>query len=327
MANSLAYKRLLHKQKVQEVIDAREFYDKKLAKEPTMPRYNHCLAAMTAAAGEMEVSSNLYRKALAYDENNISLRSDMSLHLSKVGRQQEAIDSMKKALMFHPHHGMLHKNLAGIYATKGRYDEAQSHAIQALYADTDDAMNHRNAAQIYEMTGDSRKSLIHNVKSINMEMAQGNRNPNTQAYRRAARQTVIRGGKIEDGVALISAARRVEGKLFESDTTNRTNEIIAQIAKRRGNIAAEMARAEEALKKKKDIEDAIKGGDVSQLLPDTHAVIRGPIRPLPEGRKKKHRHKHTDEEQEEEKEREREKESHKHKHKHKDKHKEGEGKS
>ena len=273
---------------VKDVIAAREFYENKLQKDHEMPRYNHMLASMKAAADEDAAATKHYRNALAFDENNIMLRNDVALHYSKIGRQQDAIDEMRKGLLFHPKHGTLHKNLAAIYARTGRYEEAQQHAQEALYTNPDDAQNHRNIANVYEMMGDTRRALLHNVQSITMEQSIGGGfKPATTAHRAAARQTIIRGGKLSDSIALMNAARQIDGKKYRSDTTQRTYEVLQMIAKRRGDQLYEMKKAEEKLMEKKKHEDAIRQGDVSSLLPDTHAIIRGPVRPLPEGRRKK----------------------------------------
>jgi tetratricopeptide (TPR) repeat protein len=284
---SKAYKDYEHARKVDEVISAREFYENKLAKDPAMPRYNHLLASMKAAGGDNEGATRNYRNAMAADGNNIMLRNDTALHYSKIGRQQDAIDEMRKGLLYHPKHGTLHKNLSAIYARTGQYESARNHAQEALYTNPDDAMNHRNIAQVHEMLGDTRQALIHNVMSIKMESNNTAIKPATTAYRAAARQTIIRGGTISDGVALLSAARRIEGKTYKSDTTQRTYEILMGIAKRRGNQAYELAKKEAELADQKAHMDAVRGGDVSSLLPNAHAIQRGPVRPLPAGRKPK----------------------------------------
>jgi len=287
MENSKAYREYVHNKKVKEVVTARKFFEDKLEKSPYMPRYNHMLAAIKAAGGDMDGATRHYRNALAEDPNNIMLASDTALHYSKVRRQQDAIDEFKKTLLFNPKNPMLQKNMAAVYARTGRYEEAREHAQVALYADEDDPMNHRNIAAVHEMLGDTRQALIHNVKSINMEQGHANITPSTVAYRAAARQTIARGGKITDGVALLSAARSIEGKKYKSATTMRTYEILSSIAKRRGNQLLEMKKEEEALMKKRDAENAIRNGDVSELIPDAHTIIRGPPRPLPAGRRKK----------------------------------------
>ena len=283
---SKAYKDREHARKVDEVISAREFYESKLAKDPAMPRYNHLLASMKAAGGDNEGATRNYRNAMAADGNNIMLRNDTALHYSKIGRQQDAIDEMRKGLLYHPKHSTLHKNLSAIYARTGQYESARNHAQEALYTNPDDAMNHRNIAQVHEMLGDTRQALIHNVMSIKMESNSAAIKPATTAYRAAARQTIIRGGTIADGVALLSAARRIEGKAYKSDTTQRTYEILMGIAKRRGNQVYELGKKEAELAEHKAHMDAVRGGDVSSLLPDAHAIQRGPVRPLAAGRKK-----------------------------------------
>ncbi len=68
------------------------------------------------------------------------------------------------------------------------------------------------------------------------------------------------------------------------------------IAKRRGNQALEMEKHEAVLAKKREALNAIRDGDVSSLVPDAHAIQRGPVRPLPEGRRKKVKVKLTEEE-------------------------------
>lgn len=53
-------------------------------------------------------------------------------------------------------------------------------------------------------------------------------------YRSSAVQSVTKGDQ-EQALQLVREARKIEGKLYQSPTTDRTNEIVAKIMQRKGD--------------------------------------------------------------------------------------------
>jgi tetratricopeptide (TPR) repeat protein len=272
---SVALARLARRQKYEAI----QFYEEKLAQNPLMPRYNLAMGALLADLGDDDRATGYYTTALNCDPQNKNVQNDVALHYSKVKRHKEAEDELRKVMIMNPKHSTSHANLAAIYSRRGKYSEAVDEATQALHLDEDNPQNHRNIARIKEMTGDSRGALLHNFRSIQLEA--NSATPNTSAYRAAARQSVIQGGSIDEGVNLLRAARRVEGKKYECHTTIRTYEVLQRIARRRGDDLANIANAEKELKEKKANEEAIRNGDISHLLPKKggKVVQRGPHNP------------------------------------------------
>jgi hypothetical protein len=90
------------------------------------------------------------------------------------------------------------------------------------------------------------------LESIRLERAgiTGGR-VNTEAFRNAAKQSFARGMR-EQALNLIQEARVHEGKVYKSDTTIRTNEIISKIMHRKGDAVKQI----EAEQKEKEDRDA-----------------------------------------------------------------------
>lgn len=96
-------------------------------------------------------------------------------------------------------------------------------------------MNLRNLARLQNLTGDSRTALATNLEAIELEKKGYHGGYiNTDVYRSSAVQSVTKGDQ-EQALQLVREARKIEGKLYQSPTTDRTNEIVAKIMQRKGD--------------------------------------------------------------------------------------------
>ena len=230
---------------------AQAFFEKKLESNPTMPRYNHCMGALQDAKGNLEEATHYYRNAAANQPANLMIRNDYALHLEKKGFHKDALREFDKALLVTLDNAPIHMNLAAVQGMHGDYSTAQQHAQRCKDINPNIPMNLRNLAKIQCETGNSRKALDNNLASIRLEKAgYTGGNINTEAYRNAAKQSFAR-GKREQALALIQEARQIEGKMYQSDTTIGTNEIISKIMRRKGNAVAQIE-AEEKEKKERN---------------------------------------------------------------------------
>lgn len=213
------------------LVDAIDFYEDKLASNPTMPRYNHCLAAITSAVNDNEKADNHYRQAILAAPNNVMIRNDFALHLAKQQHKDEAIKELEKARLYVEENATLEKNLGAMLGRKGDYRNALQHTLQARILNPDDAMAHRNLARIYSTLGDNHTAFKHNLTSIQLEDPRTMK-PNTSAYRAAAVQIIARGGDRQEAIAYMTAARNIENKHIDLPTSQRTNELLFKIRRK-----------------------------------------------------------------------------------------------
>jgi hypothetical protein len=96
-------------------------------------------------------------------------------------------------------------------------------------------MNLRNLAKIQNHIGDSRTALATNIEAIRQERVNHSGFINTNVYRKAAVQSVTKGEQ-EQALQLVREVRSLEGKLFQSPTTERTTEILAKLLQRKGDV-------------------------------------------------------------------------------------------
>lgn len=228
------------------------FFEKKLEDNSTMPRYNHCMGALLDHRRDMERATTYYRQAAANQPANLMIRNDYALHLEKKGFHKDAVREFDKALLVTLDNPAIHMNLAAIQGRHGDFQHALEHAKRAKDLNPNIPMNLRNLAKIQSHTGNSRAALTNNLDSIRLEKAGvTGGNINTEAFRNAAKQSFARGMR-EQSLQLIQEARKLEGKLYKSDTTIRTDEIISKIMHRKGNALAQI----EAEQKEKQERDA-----------------------------------------------------------------------
>lgn len=229
------------------------YYQQKLLENPTMPKYNHHLAILLTKQqqqqqqkqpNKQEQAAEYYRKALEASPNNVMIRNDYALFLHHNRQPQEpqpdknslaACNELKKGLLIVEKQPILHSNLCALYARTGRYQEAMQHAKRSSELRPEYPMNIRNLAKIQNLTGDSRTALAMNLRAIDLEK-QGHHGGyiNTDVYRAAAIQSIAK-GETEQALQLVREARGIERKLYQSSTTERTNEIIAKIMQRKGD--------------------------------------------------------------------------------------------
>lgn len=229
--------------------EAVSFYENKLIDNPTMPKYNHNLAVLMDAQGKKEHAGELYKQALSATPNNVMIRNDYAIYLAKKQEYLLATKELEKGLLVVEEQPTLHANLCAIHARTGKFDEALEHARRARQLRPELPMNLRNLARIQNHTGDSKTALELNLEAINLEKKGYHGGYiNTDVYRSAAIQSISKGEK-EQALQLVREARSIEHKLYQSPTTERTNEIIAKIMKRKGDklsqIEKEAKEAEE----------------------------------------------------------------------------------
>lgn len=254
MSNSSSNVRKRHRyngRRLVEAAKAEAFFEKKLQDNPTMPRYNHCLGALKDAKGEMEEATTYYRNAAANQPANLMIRNDFGLHLEKKGFHRDALREFDKALLVSTESPAIHMNLAAVHGLHGDFDLALRHGQRAKDINPNIPMNLRNLAKVQSQIGNNRKALENNLASIRLERAgiTGGK-INTDAHRNAAKQSFARGMR-DQALSLIQEARQIEGKVYQSDTTIRTNEILSKIMHRKGNAVAQIE-AEEKAKKDRD---------------------------------------------------------------------------
>lgn len=214
---------------------AKNFFENKLDVVPTMPKYNHCIAALKAAAGDIDAAETNYQMAIQNDPRHVMMRNDYALLVARKGNLSGSVDELKRALLINESQPTLHKNLGAVYARNGQYKVAEDHAKRAVHINERDPMSHRNLAKINEAMGDSRTALYHNMKAIELEKLLPSSEINTHAYRAAAVQTIAQGRGYDEALRLINEARKHEGVKYVSPTTERTNEIIKAIKAKAGN--------------------------------------------------------------------------------------------
>lgn len=115
------------------------------------------------------------------------------------------------------------------------YGSAFQHARRARELRPELPINLRNLARLQNLTGDSRTALATNLEAIELEKkGYHNGYMNTDVYRSSAIQSVTKGDS-EQALQLVREARKLEGKLYQSPTTERTNEIVSKIMQRKGD--------------------------------------------------------------------------------------------
>lgn len=250
---------------------AKNFFENKLDAVPTMPKYNHCLAALKAASGDTATAEALYQTAIQNDPRHVMMRNDYALLVARKGNLSGSVDELKRALLINENQPTLHKNLGAVYARNGQYKVAEDHAKRAVNINERDPMSHRNLAKINEALGDSRTALYHNMKSIELEKELPSSEINTHAYRAAAVQTIAQGRGYDEALRLINEARKHEGAKYVSPTTERTNEIIKAIKAKQGTTIDSL---DKEISRRKEVE-ALKARLLQEggrgLLPKTSA--------------------------------------------------------
>lgn len=242
--------------------EAVEFFESKLDANPGNARYNNFMASLKTyenSPSSMEEAGYYYRNTLAVQPQNILARNDYALYLAKNGNVKEGIHELNKTMITSEDIPIVRKNIAALYCRTGEYRQALEHATRTIQLNPNDPMSHRNIARIYDEMGDTRAALEHNMKAIALEKMSKSK-PHTAAYRAAAVQIISRGGNHEDAQALMSAARKYEGKHIQLPTSQKTYEVINEIMKRRGNKLAEIENEKKAAEAKKNEEDSIRKG-------------------------------------------------------------------
>mmetsp|Transcript_17176 Transcript_17176/g.28731 ORF Transcript_17176/g.28731 Transcript_17176/m.28731 type:complete len:269 (-) Transcript_17176:233-1039(-) len=235
-----------------EAEKAQAFFEKKLEDNPSMPRYNHCMGALMDNKGQMEEATHYYRNAAANQPANLMIRNDYALHLEKKGFHKDSLREFDKALLVSLESAPIHMNMAAVHGLHGEFAPAMEHAQRAKDLNPNIPMNLRNLAKMQSQTGNSRKALTNNLESIRLERSGINGGRiNTEAFRNAAKQSFARGMR-EQALSLIREARAEEGKLYKSDTTIRTNEVISKILHRKGDAVKQI----EMEQKEKEDRDA-----------------------------------------------------------------------
>jgi Tfp pilus assembly protein PilF len=226
--------------------DAVQFYRAKLENNPEMPKYNHNLATLMAAEGNLEEAKYLYKNALTAAPNNNFVRNDYALFLAKNESPDAGIHELRKTLLMKDEQPAIHLNLAVLYSQKGDSKMAMEHAQRARFLNPLNPMGLRNLARLQNASGDSKAALKNNMEAISIERKYNYSTINTDVYRSAAVQHVSR-GNTEKALQLVRDARKIDNVHYESQTTIRTNAILANIIKRKGDQVAELEK--EALEK------------------------------------------------------------------------------
>eukprot|EP01041_Mallomonas_annulata_P010852 gene10852-22653_t len=242
---------------------AENFYEEKLDINPHMAKYNQSLAAIKLAHNQPLVAHQYYKAAHESDPQNVMIRNDYALNMARQGNLELSRDNFKRALHINDSQPTLHKNLSSVYARDGHYKEAHEHARRSVQLNGLDPMALRNLAKLKDTIGDSRSALPYYLKAIDVETMQNPDKINTAAYRQAAVLTIAQGGSHQDALSLMHAARKHAGLQYKSPTTEKTNEIIASIKARKGDILEklehETKRRQDALKlKAKILDDGLK---------------------------------------------------------------------
>lgn len=243
-----------------EVSQAIDFYEAKLATNPSMPRYNQCLAAIRDAQGRSDEASLLYKKAVLHAPGNVMIRNDCGLNLARQGYIPNALQEFKNSLIITDTNPVLHMNMGAVYAQRGDFKEAMEHTKRANHLKPDNPKTLRNLAKIQSITGDTRSALANNMRAIQLEAHRRVPEPNSQVFRAAAVQTIARGAGSEEALELIRAARKIEGKHFETVTSQTTQDIIDKIMQRKGDAMEQIQKEEEAKQEKVNIRQALKLG-------------------------------------------------------------------
>ena len=149
-----------------EWTEAHEFFKEKLDVNPAMPRYNVCMAALYSAKGNNKDADYHYKTALMVDPGNIMNRSDYALHLTRIGKGNQAKHEMIKAQIIEENQPTLHKNLGAIYARTGEFQKAEAHAREAVLIRPEDSMNQRNYAKMLNMKGKTEEAIEYNIRSV-----------------------------------------------------------------------------------------------------------------------------------------------------------------
>jgi tetratricopeptide (TPR) repeat protein len=227
-------------------VQATDYLKGRLEINNSVSRYTHLIGTLAEARGNIEEADQYFRRTILMAPNNVMARNDFALHLGRLGQKDDCIKELNKAELIASENSLLHKNLGAAYGKRGDFELALQHATRSRFLAPNDAMNHRNIAKLHSALGDTHSALHHNLQSIQLEDPHKGYKPNTSAYRAAAVQiiTTQRGTK-EDAVALIDAARRMEGKKLELSTTERTFELIDRIKQQQGDRFKDLERRKE----------------------------------------------------------------------------------
>lgn len=265
------------KAQMKEQASAINFFEAKLEAQPGMARYEHLLGALHIAKGD-NVKATTYLKSSIASSNNVMTRNDLALHLARTGNLKnpdsfkEAASEFKKAfLIAGDEQPVLHKNVGALYAAHGDYQLARDHTRRALEINPNDSSSHRNYSKVIDQLGDQRSALKHNLEAIRLDERQRQR-PNPSSYRAAAVQNLCKGGDLNESVQLMRQARIFENKKYVCPTSIRTQEIISKIMKRCGDPLEELEKEEKALAERKAIEESVKTGEMTHLIPTINRV-------------------------------------------------------
>ncbi len=221
------------------------------------------MAAISSAKGNNEAADNYYRQTISTTPHDVMARNDFAVHLANQNRKYDSLQEFKKATLIVEDNAILQKNMGAVMGNSGQYKEALECATKSRHLNPNDAMNHRNIAKLHAALGDSRSSLEHNLTSIYLEnpasllpsIGSAGPKPVTSAYRAAAVQIIAKGGSRQEAFKLMDIARTLENRTFQLDTTQRTNEIIYNAMKRRGDQVGAIEKERRDAEEKKRVQE------------------------------------------------------------------------
>ncbi|MBF0194731.1 MAG: tetratricopeptide repeat protein, partial [Magnetococcales bacterium] len=110
----------------------------------------------------------LFKRAIAINDNIAQLHSNLGLSLFKLGRYDEAISSLNTAITITPDYTDAHFNLALVFEAQNRWDEAIL-SYQKVISNRVDFASHFNIGVIYQAQGKLEEAINHFKKVIEIK--------------------------------------------------------------------------------------------------------------------------------------------------------------
>nr|MDQ3012926.1 tetratricopeptide repeat protein [Acidobacteriota bacterium] len=104
-------------------------------------------------------AEQLFRRALDLNPNSADVHHHYALHLSKRGRNEEAVAEIRKAEELDPTDIFIARNVAQVLCFARRYDEAIEQSQRAVDLNPDSGIAYGWMARAYEMKGDEQRAF------------------------------------------------------------------------------------------------------------------------------------------------------------------------
>ncbi|MBF0508147.1 MAG: tetratricopeptide repeat protein [Deltaproteobacteria bacterium] len=152
-----------------ELIKAREYFNKAIKANPSLPDPYYNLAMLAEKEGRVDEAAAFFERTLRLREDFLPARTKLSFLYYRLGHLVEAEDILRRGLEIHPNNHEIHNNMAGLYLKQDRLEDALEESLKSVAAMDDFAIGHLNLGLISSKQGDYPKAVIHFRRAIDLE--------------------------------------------------------------------------------------------------------------------------------------------------------------